>query len=61
MKRVGCEFSDEPTNPSLGEGRHVTCVFVLLLKDSNRMEGQQNWLLVQKQWQRHRVEQPQCL
>lgn len=33
--KMGCsDFSDEPTNPSPGEGWHGTCVFVLLSGDS---------------------------
>lgn len=37
--RMGCsDFSDEPTDPSPGEGWHVTRVFVRLWEDPERTE-----------------------
>lgn len=44
-KMARCDFSDEPVNPSLGDGWHVMCVFVLLLKDSDKMEDSQTGFL----------------
>lgn len=45
MKMVCRDFSDEPVNPSLGEGWRVMCIFVLLLEDSDSMEDGQTGFL----------------
>lgn len=56
--RMGCsDFSDEPTDPSPGEGWHVTRVFVRLWEDPERTEDRQTGFL-HRSSRKHTTELP---